>query len=253
MEYRKHLELKHNRNISRGNEIKAWGWSGAAGKHRLRRRSELINNFIGSYAKEIGGDEIKILELGCGTGSLTETLACPERGAIVSTDLDERFVRNASNRRRYQRDSFSFIVADAEYLPFLDGSLNLIVGISVLHHLYLDVALKEIHRVLKKGGRFGFSEPNMMNPQIFIQKNVKFIKKYFGDSPFETAFYASKIKEMFAKYGLNIQVRHFDFLHPSTPKILIPFVKRLGLRLEKNPYLKHVSGSLFICGEKTGE
>ena len=252
MEYRKTLELKHNREILENNEALVWGWSGVAGGLRLKRRSELINNFITSHNKSIDRDKMKILELGCGTGLLSEGLFCPEKGKIISVDIYENFVRKALNRKIRQKDKISFLVADAEMLPFLDESFDVIVGISILHHLNLNFALKEINRLLKNGGKFIFSEPNMMNPQIFAQKNINFLKKHFGDSPFETAFYAHRIKKRFAEYNLKTQVHHFDFLHPKTPKPFISVVQKMGLWLENSVCLKHISGSLLIYGIKTG-
>jgi hypothetical protein len=41
---------------------------------------------------------------------------------------------------------------------------------------------------LKSGGTIYFTEPNMLNPQIAIQKNVSWVKRKLGDSPDETAF-----------------------------------------------------------------
>ena len=67
------------------------------------------------------------------------------------------------------------------------GNVDSVVGSSVLHHLEVDAALKEIWRVLKPGGLVFFTEPNMMNPQIAVQENVPAIKERLGDSsPDET-------------------------------------------------------------------
>ena len=40
----------------------------------------------------------------------------------------------------------------------------------------MDKSVSEIYRVLKPGGAIFFTEPNMMNPQIAIQKNISYIK-----------------------------------------------------------------------------
>lgn len=135
-------------------------------------------------------------------------------------------------------------------MPFPNEIFDFIVGISILHHLDLNLALKEISRVLKPKGKFVFSEPNMLNPQIFVQKRISFLKKLLGDSPFETAFSAFKAKKTFLKYDLKAQITPFDFLHPKTPAFLIPFIAKLGLRLEKHAILKNISGSLIMRGEK---
>ena len=62
------------------------------------------------------------------------------------------------------------------------GPFDAIVGSSVLHHLELRPALERIFQLLRPGGWMSFAEPNMLNPQIVIQKNVDWIKRRAGDS-----------------------------------------------------------------------
>lgn len=52
------------------------------------------------------------------------------------------------------------VLADVHDLPFADGEFDNVVGVDVLHHLSdVDVALGEITRVLRDGGRAVFVEP----------------------------------------------------------------------------------------------
>ena len=143
-----------------------------------------------------------------------------------------------------------FFASDIEHLPICENSCDVILGNSVLHHLEIESALKEIFRVMKKGARFAFSEPNMLNPYIFLQKRIKFIKKLTGDSPGESAFFRWDLKRVFEKAGFrNVIIKPFDFLYPYTPVSLLNIVDKLGMFLEKTA-LKEVAGSLFIAGEK---
>lgn len=49
---------------------------------------------------------------------------------------------------------FQFVQGIAEFIPFKDESFEYVIAISSLDHvLLLDEALKEMHRVLKKGGK----------------------------------------------------------------------------------------------------
>ena len=136
-------------------------------------------------------------------------------------------------------------------MSFEDSSFDTVVGSSILHHLEIDESIKEIFRVLKSGGTICFTEPNMMNPQIAIQKNIPYIKKKLGDSPDETAFFRWALKKKLTKIGfVNIKIIPFDFVHPSTPKLLIKVFIKLGNYLEKFPILREIAGSLFITAEK---
>ena len=50
--------------------------------------------------------------------------------------------------------------ADCMNMPFEDGAFDNIVGVDILHHLYdPDLALREIARVVRPGGRLVFIEP----------------------------------------------------------------------------------------------
>jgi SAM-dependent methyltransferase len=53
---------------------------------------------------------------------------------------------------------------DAHDLDFADGTLDMVFGVAILHHLEFARALREIHRVLRKGGKIVFMEPLRHNP-----------------------------------------------------------------------------------------
>jgi ubiquinone/menaquinone biosynthesis C-methylase UbiE len=136
-------------------------------------------------------------------------------------------------------------------MPFRASTFDAVVGSSILHHLDIIPALREINRVLKDCGRISFAEPNMMNPQIMLQKNIPLLKKFLGDSPDETAFFRWRLYELLKKEGFSeINITPFDFLHPMTPTSLIGLVNRTGMFLEKTPLLKEISGSLIISAVK---
>ena len=80
-------------------------------------------------------------------------------------------------------------IQNAYALSYSERVFDSVVGSSVLHHLEIKEALRDIYRVLKPGGTIYFTEPNMLNPQIAIQKNIPWIKRKLGDSPDETAFF----------------------------------------------------------------
>lgn len=54
---------------------------------------------------------------------------------------------------------------------------DVVIGSSILHHLEIETAMKKIFEILKPGGIIVFAEPNMMNPQIALQKNIPWLKK----------------------------------------------------------------------------
>lgn len=193
-----------------------------------------------------------VLEIGCGTGEFTRLIA-PQVGELWATDLSPDLLKRAeaSMQASPQQTQVRFQVEDAMNLSFSADLFDAVFACSVLHHLDLEPALRQVYRVLKPGARCVFSEPNMMNPQIALQKNIPAIKRRLGDSPDETAFFAWKMRRLLQQLGFApVSVEPFDFLHPLTPPRWIPHVDRLGQWMEQVPGLRSIAGSLMICATK---
>lgn len=106
-----------------------------------------------------------VLDYGCGHGMAAVVLA--GRGArVTGFDLSAAYVREAALRARANDVLAIFVQADAHRLPFADGCFDAIWGNAILHHLDLDVAGREIRRVLRPGGIAVFCEPWGGNPLL---------------------------------------------------------------------------------------
>jgi len=96
---------------------------------------------------------LKVLEIGCGLG--TDGAQFAEAGAFYTgVDLTDAAVELA--RRRFELFGLSgkFQTADAENLDFAKESFDLVYSHGVLHHTpETGKAIREIHRVLRPGGR----------------------------------------------------------------------------------------------------
>jgi ubiquinone/menaquinone biosynthesis C-methylase UbiE len=99
------------------------------------------------------------LELGCGTGFFTLNLKLAgviEEGHV--TDLSPGMVEVAQKNARSLGFEVQGRVADAERLPYDDNRFDLVIGHAVLHHIPdVELAFREVLRVLKPGGRFVFA------------------------------------------------------------------------------------------------
>ncbi len=99
------------------------------------------------------------LEIGAGTGFFTLNLMLGgliERGTI--TDLSPRMVEVALRNGEQLDLAVDGTATDAESLPYEDETFDLVCGHAVLHHIPdLDLAMREVLRVLKPGGRFVFA------------------------------------------------------------------------------------------------
>ena len=130
----------------------------------------------------------------------------------------------------------------------VDASFDAVVGSSVLHHLDIETALKKIYTLLRPGGLMCFAEPNMLNPQVFIERKFRsLLPCLWYVSADETAIVRWKFRDLLAKIGFDkIEIMPFDWLHPATPIPLIPLIDKIGKLLENTPVLREFAGSLYI-------
>lgn len=96
---------------------------------------------------------LRVLEVGCGMG--TDGAQFARAGAnYTGVDLTEAAVELARKRFALSDLPGTFRTADAENLDFADASFDIVYSHGVLHHTPdTERAVREVHRVLKPGGR----------------------------------------------------------------------------------------------------
>jgi ubiquinone/menaquinone biosynthesis C-methylase UbiE len=229
-------EIQHGRFLAQCGAGEIWNWESAAGKLRWARRVKMLSKHLGAG--------MKVLEVGCGTGYFTQELV--RSGAdVIAIDVSPELLEIA--KANCSAPNVRYEIQNACELSYPDTVFDSVVGSSVLHHLEIEAALHEIYRVLKVDGSVHFTEPNMLNPQVAIQKNVPWIKRKLGDSPDETAFFRWPLRRVLEQTGYrDIRIDPFDFLHPKTPVALIDRLNALGRLLENVPIISEFAGSLYI-------
>jgi len=113
-----------------------------------------FTDWILSKIKFING--CRVLEVGCGTGSLwqnypqlTDTFA-----ELVLTDISKGMI-DIAKETYVARKNIQIQAMDVLDMPFEDHSFDIIVANSMLYHVNdVDSALEIIHRILRDGGVF---------------------------------------------------------------------------------------------------
>ena len=98
----------------------------------------------------------QVLDIAAGTGDLA--LAFSRKvgitGRVVHTDINEAMLRTGRDRLLDAGVTLPTMVCDAEKLPFADGQFDLVsVAFGLRNMTRKDVALAEMNRVLRPGGR----------------------------------------------------------------------------------------------------
>jgi SAM-dependent methyltransferase len=132
-----------------------------------------------SFAGIKPGD--KVLDVGCGTGVVALT-AWRAGGQVTGLDLTPALLEHAKENATVAGiKDIAWKEGDAEALPFPDASFDVVV--SQFGHIFApraDVAIREMLRVLKPGGRIAFST---WPPELAIGKLFALTGKYLPPPP----------------------------------------------------------------------
>jgi SAM-dependent methyltransferase len=238
-------EIAHGRMLAAAESEATWGWSTPAGQERARRRGDFIISAGGL------GPGRTILEIGCGTAMFTAQFAAT--GArIIAVDISPDLLAKAMGRqlpadrvRFEQQRAESLELSDPAFQEWAPKGFDAIVGSSVLHHLDIPAAIATCQKLLAPGGRMAFAEPNLLNPQVWMER--KFRRWFPYVSRDETAIVRWDMRRQLERSGFsNIVIRPFDWLHPATPAPLIRVVNVAGKAMEGIPGLREFAGSVLI-------
>jgi 2-polyprenyl-3-methyl-5-hydroxy-6-metoxy-1,4-benzoquinol methylase len=109
----------------------------------------------------------KVLDFGCGAGVASTEIA-KFAAHVTGIDISPEAVRIAQEQAKKTgvAGNTTFAVMDAESLEFAPGTFDVVSVRGVLHHMDLDAALTQIHKVLKPDGKAIFLEALANNPII---------------------------------------------------------------------------------------
>lgn len=159
----------------------------------------------------------RVLDVAAGNGNAT--LAAARRFAdVVSTDYVGALLERGRERAMTERLDATFQEADAEALPFADGSFDVVLStFGVMFTPNHGQAAKELKRVCRAGGKIGLAN---WTPESFIGRLFKIIGKYVPPAPGmkSPALWGDKA-HLEALFGAGVTIaaesRHFVFRYKS--------------------------------------
>ena len=117
----------------------------------------LFQPFAEAIAERVTGADRDVLETAAGTGIVTRAIAAAAPGtAVLATDLNQAMLDVAAGKPG--AGGVTWRQADAQALPFEDGSFDVVVcSFGVMFMPDKGAAFREARRVLRPGGRFLFT------------------------------------------------------------------------------------------------
>jgi ubiquinone/menaquinone biosynthesis C-methylase UbiE len=189
-----------------------------------------------------------VLDYGCGNGE--NSLPLVTRGArVIGVDVSNDLLTLAKQRLRLHglAERATFLAGSAHDLPLPDNSVDVVLGIAILHHLDMRLAAREVHRVLKPGGLAVFQEP-VRDSRLL--KAIRAAIPYRSDevSDYERPLTEAELRQ-FASGFRDYHSRAFSLPFINLAQV-VPFLQRhvMGLYRVDGAILKRIGALNALAG-----
>ena len=174
----------------------------------------------------------RVLDVGCGPGSLDRWLAyhTGEANPIVAVDISTHLMREAAALARSEglEGVIEFREASAEALPFPDSSFDVSMSFTVAPFVDADLMLGEMMRVTRPGGRIAAlanaaDRPNIINLPLRAELKAR-AEAQKGHNPNTRGCADASLYRRFHQVGLT-KVKMFPQLATSTDRARLQFAQ----------------------------
>jgi len=173
-----------------------------------------------------------ILDCCCGCGFTSVKLA-KQRALITGIDISPKMVELAKKNAEFNNvnKSINFKVMSVQDMSFNDDTFDYVVSLVGLHHLNLELAGKEIRRVLKPGGKAIFLEPRIPFKGIMAFRSL--IPKTCYESPGGGSISDKEVYE-FSRHFSTHKIYYFQLLRKF---LVVPFMNKFSSQIDKLDFL----------------
>jgi SAM-dependent methyltransferase len=125
----------------------------------------------------------RVLEIGCGRGDFAIWLAGKHPGARISgVDFSPVAIEAAQRRAARAGAGVEFHVGDAEDLAFADATFDWVISCECIEHLHHPRRMaREMHRLLRPGGRFVLTTESYFNGML-----LAWLKHWITGDPYNS-------------------------------------------------------------------
>ncbi|MGM8364197.1 class I SAM-dependent methyltransferase [Virgibacillus sp. W0181] len=153
------------------------------------------------------------LDVATGGGHVAKMLS-NKVDAVFATDITEAMLENTRNHLKDIKN-IHYLIADAEQLPFLDETFDIVTCRIAAHHFpNPELFIYDVQRVLKKNGTFLFID-NVSPNDYYLAQYINTLEKMRDHSHVE-----SRSITTWKKY---FQTAHFDITKEHLRKKVLPF------------------------------
>ena len=220
------------------------------------------NWIISNYAVE---ENARILELGCGTGSMWKghfniLSTCTE---LILTDFSEGMLETAKENLGVH-PKLSFAQVDIQEIPYAEESFDIVIANMMLYHVPdLKKGLAEVRRVLKPGGKFycatygengiidyiekalaGFQVTGGVSKEFTLQNGKGTLEEFFGKVErldYEDSLAVTNTEDLVDYVYSLSNITNLDTVGRDTLKQILDSRKEKGVLLVPKEY------GMFVC------
>jgi ubiquinone/menaquinone biosynthesis C-methylase UbiE len=159
----------------------------------------------------------RVLDVAAGNGNAS-LAAARQWCSVTATDYVGDLLDRARERAAAERLAIEFREADAEALPFADGSFDVVLStFGVMFTPNQDRAAAELSRVCRRGGRIGLAN---WTPESFVGQMFRVVGKHVpppaGLKPASLWGTEARLRELFGPHDVSVTRQTFQFRYRST-------------------------------------
>jgi dolichol-phosphate mannosyltransferase len=191
-----------------------------------------------------------ILELGCGSGTLTRALEgvsrgeCPITAATFVPENDLAWLsKSLHSTEGIRLSGFPGELGGRQF--------DYVIASNVLDHACAAPLLTEVQKLIKPGGRLLFFESNPWNPVFQLRRRLGRVLPFLRRGDERVLHNRVQLYELLSELGfVSIATTCYDFLYPPVPRWSLPVTRSLSLVMENTPLIKLMAGTILLHAQK---